>query len=112
MSCRHGRDQTPEVGITGHDNERGDSVLVEVPAHTGGHAHIKLSVGSIMSGLSSSVVQKLVFPIPSLDEQKKIAEFLIEFDETITLHQRKSEQEKQKKKALMQLLLTGKVRCI
>ena len=48
----------------------------------------RLSVGSIMSGLSSSVVQKLVFPIPSLDEQRKIADFLIQIDKTITLHQR------------------------
>lgn len=48
----------------------------------------------------------------AIDEQKKIAEFFDNLDNLITLHQRKSEQEKQKKKALMQLLLTGKVRCI
>ena len=47
----------------------------------------RLSVGSIMNGLSSSVVRKLVFPIPSIDEQKKIAEFLREIDKAITLHQ-------------------------
>ncbi len=48
----------------------------------------RLSVGSIMSGLSSSVVKKLVFPIPSLDEQKKIAGFLTQLDKAITLHHR------------------------
>ena len=54
----------------------------------------RLSVGSIMSGLSSSVVQKLIFPIPSLDEQKKIAEFLTQLDKTITLHQRELDEYK------------------
>ncbi len=43
-------------------------------------------------------------------EQRKIGIFFEDFDTLITLHQRKSEQEKQKKKALMQLLLTGIVR--
>ena len=50
--------------------------------------------------------------IPSIEEQKKIENYFCNLDTLITLHQRKSEQEKQKKKALMQLLLTGKVRCI
>ena len=48
--------------------------------------------------------------IPNTEEQEKIATFLLTLDTLITLHQRKSEQEKQKKKALMQLLLTGIVR--
>ena len=47
-----------------------------------------------------------------IEEQTKIVNLLDTLTELITLHQRKSEQEKQKKKALMQLLLTGKVRCI
>ena len=47
----------------------------------------RLSVGSIMSGLSSSVVKKLVFPIPRLAEQKKIIEYLDSLDKIITLHQ-------------------------
>ena len=50
--------------------------------------------------------------IPNTEEQEKIATFLLTLDTLITLHQRKLEQEKEKKKALMQLLLTGKVRCI
>ena len=40
----------------------------------------RLSVGSIMSGLSSSVVKKLVFPIPKLAEQKRIVEYLDSID--------------------------------
>ena len=62
----------------------------------------RLSVGSIMSGLSSSVVQRIVFPIPSLDEQKRIADFLTGFDSLITLQQRKLDQIKEYKKGMLQ----------
>lgn len=50
--------------------------------------------------------------VPSIQEQQKIGAFLDKLDSLITLHQRKLESEQKKKKALMQLLLTGKVRCI
>ena len=43
-------------------------------------------------------------------EQKQIGAFIRQLDDLITLHQRKCDEEKQKKKALMQLLLTGIVR--
>ena len=43
-------------------------------------------------------------------EQKQIGAFIRQLDNLITLHQRKCDEEKQKKKALMQLLLTGIVR--
>ena len=49
-------------------------------------------------------------PVPSLDEQHAIATFLIAADREIELLRQDLEQEKQKKKALMQLLLTGIVR--
>lgn len=47
---------------------------------------------------------------PSRDEQIKIAEFFRHLDNLITLHQRKLDEMKKHKKALMQLLLTGIVR--
>ena len=50
--------------------------------------------------------------VPELDEQRKIGALLDSIDKVIATHQRKLEIEQQKKKALMQLLLTGKVRCI
>lgn len=48
--------------------------------------------------------------IPSLPEQKAIAEVLSTADKEISLLQKDLEQEKLKKKSLMQLLLTGLVR--
>lgn len=51
----------------------------------------RLSVGSIMTGLSSTVVKKLVFPVPKRPEQQKIVELLKQLDNLITLHQRKLE---------------------
>lgn len=52
------------------------------------------------------------FPVfrPSLPEQKAIADVLSAADEEISLLQKSLEQEKLKKKSLMQLLLTGLVR--
>ena len=48
--------------------------------------------------------------LPSLPEQKAIADVLSAADEEISLLQKDLEQEKIKKKSLMQLLLTGLVR--
>ena len=47
---------------------------------------------------------------PSKEEQIQIAKFFAVLDNLITLHQRKCDEEKRKKKALMQRLLTGIVR--
>ena len=60
--------------------------------------------------LSLEQVANLGITIPSEDEQKKIGAFFQQLDNLITLHQRKLEEMKKQKKALMQLLLTGIVR--
>ena len=52
---------------------------------------------------------ELMMP-PTMREQQTIGGFFQQLDNLITLHQRKCDEEKQKKKALMQLLLTGIVR--
>ena len=51
-----------------------------------------------------------VFFTGNHEEQSKIGEYFSELDNLITLHQRELEEEQRKKKALMQLLLTGLVR--
>ena len=43
-------------------------------------------------------------------ETQEIADYFTQLDKLITLHQRKLEEMKKQKKALMQLLLTGIVR--
>lgn len=53
---------------------------------------------------------KLNFSIPKYEEQKAIADVLSVVDQEIDLLEKELEQQKLKKKALMQLLLTGKVR--
>lgn len=60
--------------------------------------------------LSKVNINSTDIAIPSLAEQQKMGTFFARLDRLITLHQRKLDKEKQKKKALMQLLLTGKVR--
>ena len=53
---------------------------------------------------------RLKIPYPPLDEQRAIAVILSTADQEIELLRKSIEQEEQKKKALMQLLLTGIVR--
>ena len=53
---------------------------------------------------------EMPIPLPTKDEQTAIAQVLSTADREISLLGQDIEQEKQKKKALMQLLLTGIVR--
>ena len=61
-------------------------------------------------GVNAQEYGEYTFLVPEYAEQKKIGGFLRQIDNLITLHQRKCDEEKQNKKALMQLLLTGIVR--
>ena len=61
-------------------------------------------------GVNAQEYAEYSFMVPSLAEQKSIGSFLHQIDSLITLHQRKLEEMKKQKKALMQLLLTGIVR--
>ena len=69
------------------------------------------ATGGTIKHLNQSILVDFPVQMPQSAEQQKIGAYFSRLDHLITLHQRKSEQEKQKKKALMQLLLTGKVRC-
>jgi len=65
---------------------------------------------SAQPGLAVNKIIQLYTKAPKMAEQKQISRFFQHLDHLITLHQRKLDEEKQKKKALMQLLLTGIVR--
>ena len=68
-------------------------------------------VGGTRQRISRSNLAAFDVPIPAkYEEQKAIGEFLCGIDNLITLHQRKLDEMKKQKKALMQLLLTGIVR--
>jgi len=64
----------------------------------------------ISGSLNKELVGNTVVTIPSITEQRVLGDYLEQLDNLITLHQRKLEEMKKQKKALMQLLLTGIVR--
>ena len=67
--------------------------------------------GSNINNLKNQDIEGLVFPIPyNLEERMRIQSILNCMDSEINLLRKDIEQEQQKKKALMQLLLTGIVR--
>src|SRR5690554_5132827 len=69
------------------------------------------SSGSTAKGIKSSELKKVKITLPSeLPEQKKIAQILSTWDQAITATERLLENSQQRKKGLMQQLLTGKKR--
>ncbi len=66
--------------------------------------------GSSQKNLNTGWLNEFYFFMPDIEEQTAIAEILSTADKEIDLLKKELEQEKQKKKALMQLLLTGIVR--
>ena len=60
--------------------------------------------------LSKTAINEIDVLVPQYVEQQLIGSFFIRLDNLISLHQRKLEEMKKQKKALMQLLLTGIVR--
>lgn len=69
----------------------------------------EMKTGSIPA-VNAGDLEKIKYNLPTLPEQKAIADVLSAVDEEIYLLQKGLEQEKLKKKSLMQLLLTGLVR--
>ncbi|WP_193073310.1 restriction endonuclease subunit S [Pseudomonas sp. FME51] len=67
-------------------------------------------LGTDPPNLSVSVLRDFTVPIPPLPEQKKIAQILSTWDQAITATERLLENSQQRKKGLMQQLLTGKKR--
>ena len=70
-----------------------------------------LAGGSTRTRISRKEIENLTIPVPdSLDIQEEIINTLSTFDNKITLLEKELAQWQQKKKSLMQLLLTGLVR--
>lgn len=59
---------------------------------------------------NAAIIKSLPINAPKLDEQKAIADILSAADKEIDLLEQELAQQEQKKKSLMQLLLTGIVR--
>ena len=71
---------------------------------------IKLAGGSTFARINLADIRKLKIVLPPLPEQKKIAQILSTWDRAITATERLLENSQQRKKGLMQQLLTGKKR--
>ncbi len=76
-----------------------------------GHNSVcRLSTGSTALGIKQRTLKTVLIPLPSLPEQKKIAEILSTWDNSIDQTRKLIDVKKRRKKALMQQLLTGKKR--
>ena len=89
-----------------------DSTFLAISISSGqSHSDIaRMAQGKSVVHLHCSDLAKVILSYPSHSEQMKINSFFRHIDYLVTLNQRMCEQEERKKKALMQLLLTGIVR--
>ena len=71
---------------------------------------VKNNLGATINSINNGNLLNFKIPLPPLDEQEKIAEILSTWDEAINLTINLIENKKQFKKALMQNLLTAKIR--
>lgn len=72
----------------------------------------RYSVGTSQKVLSLNALKDILFKIPSIPEQRKIATVLTNADKEIELLEQQLAALQQEKKALMQVLLTGKKRVL
>lgn len=71
---------------------------------------VSADLGATINSINTNNLLKYKFPFPPLPEQKKIAQILSTWDNAISATERLLENSQQRKKALMQQLLTGKKR--
>jgi len=76
------------------------------------HYFLSQAVGSTVKSLRLPMFQKMPIKLPSVKEQQKIATVLTNADKEIELLEQQLADLQQEKKALMQVLLTGKVRVL
>ena len=72
----------------------------------------RLAAGGVVSNISSELVYAVKVSLPSIPEQQKIATVLTNADREIELLEQQLAGLQQEKKALMQVLLTGKKRVV
>ncbi|WP_367107322.1 restriction endonuclease subunit S [uncultured Psychrobacter sp.] len=72
----------------------------------------RYSQGSTFEAVNSNDIKSLNLSVPSYEEQQKIATVLTNADKEIELLEQQLADLQQEKKALMQVLLTGKVRVV
>lgn len=70
----------------------------------------KLSNGGVQKFIALGMIRNLLIPVPSVEEQQKIANILSAVDIQIEEYQNKKIKLEEFKKGLMQQLLTGKIR--
>jgi len=70
----------------------------------------RFNEGSTLPSLSRSTLQGIPIRIPSIEEQERIAEVLLNSDEGISIFEEIAARLKTQKKGLMQRLLTGEIR--
>ncbi|MBE7649017.1 restriction endonuclease subunit S [Tenacibaculum finnmarkense] len=71
---------------------------------------IHKNLGATINSINSKDFKRFQIPLPPLPEQEKIAEILATWDTSIEKQQRLIKQLQERKKGLMQQLLTGKIR--
>ena len=71
---------------------------------------VRYASGSTFLELTKKDFEKLVFVVPPLSEQRKIAKILSTWDKAIEMLERLASNTQDQKKALMQKLLSGKIR--
>ena len=71
-----------------------------------------MTAKATVDSIRREMLTDMLINLPELKEQQAIANILSQADQEIELLQKDLEEEKNKKKALMQLLLTGIVRTV
>lgn len=104
-----------EVGISKINGAINQAILAMIPLDYNGkiiaqylRKNKESIIGKYLQGgqgnLSANIILELPIQLPGLEESNQIANFLESFDKIITLHQRKLNNLKLKKKALLQKL--------
>ena len=113
------RGQVARLGIEASTNQACAAILLNEGSDTdyyyyfleSRYVHIRnMANTGGQENLSAGIVKSIQVPVPPIIEQKKIAQILSTWDQAITATERLLENSQQRKKGLMQQLLTGKKR--